>query len=300
MPDSQSEAFTRDVANELQRLRVREAARKLFDQESAQAFPVQEGVLAYGELPDEPPELIPGVLLAHGATGIISVKEGGKSLIGLEIESSLLTGQPLWGVLKPEKTVGKTVHFIAEHTSINLQQLFRRTQLPHEGNLRIFGPEHLGPYKLLITSGIRREAAVDFYKKLAEGAGLIVFDPLAAFIQGEQAENDNTPMRGLVDTMIEIAQSTGAACLVLGHQGKPIIHEGRQVKRYTYATRGASAVEDSLTAVHYLEKLENHVFNGNDVHSLKPIHYKGKKLRPFKLMRDKETCRHTLLAVALD
>lgn len=222
------------------------------------------------------------------------------SLTALEIQSSLLTGSPLWGEIKPSKTLTKTVHFLAEHTSVTLQGLYHRTKLPHAGDLRIFGPEHLGPHKLLVSSGVRREAAVSYYKKLAEGAGLVVFDPLASFIQGQAAENDNSPMRNLVDTMIEIAQSTGAACLVLAHQGKPTYFNGQKMKKTAYATRGASSSEDAFTAVHYLEKIDGVRFGGNDMMQLRPVHFKGRKAQPFRLVRDLDTCRQTLLARSIE
>lgn len=289
-----------EVRAEMFRLKVRREARLRYEQELAGAFPVHDGVLAYGDLPSEPPELLEGVLLAHGATGIVAEKEAGKSLTALEIQSSLLTGTPLWGEIKPSKTVAKTVHFLAEHTSTTLQGLYHRTRLPHAGELRIFGPEHLGPHKLLVSSGVRREAAVSYYKKLAEGAGLVVFDPLASFIQGQSAENDNSPMRNLIDTMIEIAQSTGAACLVLGHQGKPAFVNGHKVRKSSYATRGASSSEDAMTAVHYLDRVPNVKFGRNEVFELRAIHYKGIKPKPFQLIRDATTCRQTLVTRAID
>lgn len=294
MTDNPEDLFQREVHQELWRLRVQEAARRQFDLERIKKFEIPEGVLVDDPLPEEPPELLDGILLAHGATGIIAEKEAGKSLTSLEIQHSLLTGEPLWGKIKPNKTVAKTVHFLAEHTSTTLMGLYHRTKLGKTGRLRIFGPEHLGPLKLLVSSGIRREPSVEFYKKLAHGAGLVVFDPLASFIQGQAAENDNTPMRTLVDAMIEIAQSTGAACLVLGHQGKPQIVQGRVTRRSRYATRGASAVEDALTAVHYLERISSGVFE------LRPIHFKGfKREKPFQLMRDAETCRQTLIGASV-
>lgn len=287
--------FRDQVQAQLFKLRVTHEARRLY-QEDTMEMPLPEGVRIDDPLPAESPELLPGILLAHGGTGLVSTKEQGKSLCGLEIQFSLLTGEPLWGAIEPAHTVAKTVHFLAEHTSTTLMGLYKRMQLPHTGRLHVFGPEHLGPMKLLVSSGVRREAAVSFYKRLAEGAGLVVFDPLAAFIQGQAAENDNSPMRTLVDAMIEIAQSTGAACLILGHQGKPQFVQGRPVRRGSYATRGASATEDALTAVHYLEKIHGVSFGGDSVFHLVPIHWKGIKHKPFQLRRDSETCRHTLLA----
>ena len=275
-------------------MKVKAAARSEIEKETLDKLIIPEGVLADGPMPPEPPELLSGILLTYGATGIIGMKETGKSLCALEIQHSLLTGEKLWGSIKPAKVLDKTVHFLAEHASPVLQGLYRRTELSNTGRLKIFGPEHLGPMKLLVSNGTRREEAVSFYKRLAEGAGLVVFDPLASFIQGQSSENDNAPMRSLIDSMIEISTSTGAACLVLGHQGKPQFFQGKQMKRSSYATRGASATEDALTAVHYLDKQAGVTIDGCPVYELRPIHFKGSKAATFHLLRDPRTCRHTL------
>ena len=292
--NSSSDFYRQQVRAELLKLSIRQDARILFEQQTESAA-AETGVVAYDELPPESPELFQGVLLANGATAIVAPKETGKSLLSLEIQSSLLTGQPLWGDLQPAYTVARTVHFLGEHSSQVLQGLYHRTGLPHQGDLRIFGPEHLRDYKVLVSNGIRRQRAIDHQKRLVKGAGLVVYDPLTAFIQGQGAENDNVAMRALVDTMIDIAQSTGAGCLVLAHQGKPQMHQGQEFSRATYATRGASATEDAFTAVHYLNHIPGQKEGSNDVYSLKPTHFKGRKAKLFRLMRDNETCRHTLL-----
>src|SRR3990167_11476645 len=275
-----SEHWKDQLASEIFRLKIRKIAKETVENESSDQLKIPTGILADDPLPPESPELIPGILLAYGATGIIGQKETGKSLISLEIQHSLLTGEPLWGAIKPSKVINKTVHFLAEHASPILMGLYQRTGMTSTGKLRIFGPEHLGAMKLLVSNGSRREDALSFYKKLADGAGLVVFDPLAAFIQGQSSENDNAPMRSLVDAMIEIASSTGAACLILGHQGKPQFFQGKQVKRTSYATRGASATEDAMTAVHYLDNQPGVTVNGKQMYELKPIHFKGFKSSP--------------------
>lgn len=282
------------VRKEIFYLKTRAAAKQSLDRETRSKLALPAGILIDDPLPESPSELIDGILLTHGATGIIGQKEVGKSLLSLEVQHALLTGEPLWGSLKPNMTVNKTVHFLAEHASPVLMGLYKRTGLSTTKRLRIFGPEHLGAMKLLVSNGIRREEAISFYKELADGAGLVVFDPLASFIQGQSAENDNAPMRSLIDTMIEIASSTGAACLILGHQGKPQFFQGKQMRRSAYATRGASSSEDAMTAVHYLDKQAGVTINGCPLYELRPIHFKGLKVGPFKLLRDPKTCLHTL------
>src|SRR3990167_795070 len=60
------------------------------------------------------------------------------SLISLEIQYTLLTGEPLWGSIVPNTIVKKTVHILAEHASAILMQLYQRTGLARVGkaNLR--------------------------------------------------------------------------------------------------------------------------------------------------------------------
>ena len=298
--DPDSKIFKDRVQAELFRMATQEEAERLYALQRAKVVPIPTPVKPEDVLPKAVPELLKGILLASGATGIIGEKETGKSLTALEIQYSLLTGTPLWGDIKPVKGVSRTVHFLAEHTSQTLQELYQRTKMPSTGGINIYGPELLGPYKLLVSNGTRREQAIGRYKKMAEGAGLIVFDPMAAFIQGEAAENDNNPMRNLIDTMIEIAESAGAACLVLGHQGKPkFTSEGHKIQKNAYATRGASGTEDALTAVHYLERCEGELFNQCPVYRLRAVHYKGRKHPPFKFYRDNETCRQILLTKAV-
>ena len=286
--------FKDKVLEEVFRLKVRKASKEIVDIDGLEKLAIPQGVLADDPLPPESPELIPGILLSYGATGIIGQKETGKSLISLEIQHSLLTGEPLWGSIKPAKVLDKTVHFLAEHASPVLMGLYQRTGMSATGKLRIFGPEHLQGNKLIVSNGTRREEAISFYKKLAAGAGLVVFDPLAAFIQGQSAENDNAPMRSLVDAMIEIGTSTGAACLILGHQGKPTYFQGKQIKRTSYATRGASGSEDAMSAVHYLDKATGVTIDGKSLYELVPTHFKGYKQSKFNLLRDPKTLRHTL------
>lgn len=289
--------YNQAVKRELLRLRSQRAAKRIIDSEALGDVPIPVGVHVDDPLPAADPELIPGILLKHGATGIIGEKEVGKSLVALEIQHCLLTGYPLWGSLEPTGIVDKTIHLLAEHTSYNLHQQYKRLKfqpLPTGKRLTIIGTEHLKDHKVIVSNGIRRDPAVEYYKRVVEGAGLVVFDPLAAFVQGPNVENDNASMRTLIDAMIEISQSTGAACLILGHKGKPTLIEGKPIRRAKYGTRGASAQEDAMTAVHYLEKTGRRTKGNEQIFALKPIHFKGEKRSPFHIVRNQKDLTHTL------
>ena len=219
------------------------------------------------------------------------------SLTAIEIGSSLLTGEPLWGFITPTRKLDRIAYVLGEHTCGVVQALFHHTRLPHAGDFRLIGPEHLHPYKCLVQNGQQQLAAVDRMMKWTEGAGLIVFDPLGGFVQGNGAENDNSSMRTLIDSMTLVAEKQGAACLILAHQGKPRIDEsGQEVRRTIYATRGASAVEDALTTIFYLRKSTLVKQQGN-VEKFELYARKRKGITTtevFKLHRDPETLRHTL------
>ena len=291
--------FEKLVNLELNNLTIRDEARSRFEESRIHTFELPQGLRASDPLPVGPPELINGLVLAHGSTGLIGEKETGKTLTALEIQHCLLTGEPLWGAIKPNKTISRSIHFYAEHSCRTVLELYRAMQFPPTDQLVFYGPEHLREMKLIISSGIRRDRAVSVYKRLAEGAGLVVFDPIAAFVQGEGAENDNTQMRHLIDSMIDIARDVGAACLVLGHQGKAQLVRGEYRSRSSYATRGASSIEDALTAVLYLNRKEGSI-GGRDLFEITPKHYKGKRSRKsFQLLRDRETLRQTLLTDSL-
>lgn len=291
-------AFEQAVEMEKFRLRVRAEAVRQVREDLTRQVEIPTGHLIDDPLPAAPTELVPGVLLADGATGIIGQKETGKSLVALEIQYSLLTGEPLWGALAPAGRLDTTIHFLAEHASTVLMGLYRRVGFAPTRRLRLFGPEDLGPMKLLVSRGRLREEAVRCYETIVRdaGAGLVVFDPLASFIQGDDAENDNASMRTLIDAMIGIARAARAACLILGHQGKPsYLSGGREARKPRYATRGASSAEDAMTAVHYLSHRTGETHNGQATYELRPVHFKGVKHKPFLLVRDRTTCRHTLL-----
>ena len=289
--------FQDALETELFRLRIRRDARLMLDGEASAGIELTEPKHIYDPLPTETPELIPGLLPESGAMAIVGETNTGKSLTAIEIGSSLLTGEPLWGFITPTRKLDRIAYVLGEHTCGVVQALFHHTKLPHAGDFRLIGPEHLHPYKCLVQNGQQQLAAVDRMMKWTEGAGLIVFDPLGGFVQGNGAENDNSSMRTLIDSMTLVAEKQGAACLILAHQGKPRIDEsGQEVRRTVYATRGASAVEDALTTIFYLRKSTLVKQQGN-VEKFELYARKRKGITTtevFKLHRDPETLRHTL------
>jgi len=295
-----SSFYHQQLEAEAFKMRVRRDAKSLLETEEAlKSAPASIEEIAqsiYAPLPPDSPELIPGLLPQAGTAAIVGETESGKSLIALEMCSSLVTGEPLWGSIIPNKTLDKIVYILGEHTCSTIQGLFHRTRLPHSGNILLIGPEHLHPHKALVIGGNQQKGAMERMLRWTEGASLIVFDPLAGFAQGLNTEQDNSAMRTLIDSMSTIAQLNGAACLILSHMGKPRMDEsGAEIRRTSYAMRGASSQEDALTHVFYLRSTRL-LKSQRDTFELSVRKFKGNPSKDaFRLERDPETKRHSLI-----
>lgn len=224
----------------------------------------------------------------------------GKSLAALEICSSLVTGTPLWGELKPTLKARRILYVLGEHYNDVIKRLWQVTKLPMTDQVLILGPQQLGFDKWLVSRGQVNLYAVEKFLKWVEGVDLIVFDPLAAFITGVDAENDNIQMRLILTAMSEIGQAAGATVLVLAHMGKPMMDKfGQEHSRKSYAIRGASGIEDAATNIFYLSKAEGvsaaATANEGKVLSLRCRKYKGMAPEEYRLMRNPHTLTHTLL-----
>lgn len=165
----------------------------------------------------------------------------------------------------------------------------------------LLGPEQLGYDKWLVSQGKPNFIAVNKFKRWMDGVDLVVFDPFSAFVTGIDVENDNIQMRLVLDTMSLIAQSVGASCLVLAHQGKPTIDQktGQERARKSYAIRGASAIEDAATNIFYMSRggsseAASKVAEGQ-LFTLTRRKYKGIAPPEYGLLREPTTLCHTLL-----
>lgn len=254
-----------------------------------------------GPIEEGPPDLIPGLLPKQGQLVVAGETNIGKSLFALEVCSSLATGAPLWGELEPVERAQKILYVLGEHYVGVIQRLAAFTKLPFPDNVYLLGPEHLYIDKLLVQNGKLNTQALSKFKKWAEGCSLIVFDPLAAFVAGTDAENDNIQMRQVLDVMSLICQSSGASCLVLAHQGKPMLDKfGVEHRRKSYAIRGASAIEDAATNIFYFGKAEGESdaaqrATEGEIYSMTCRKYKGEAPPEYRLLRDKATLTHKLL-----
>lgn len=254
-----------------------------------------------GPIIDGPPDLIDGLLPQQGQLVVAGQTNVGKSLIAIEICSALTSDRPLWGEIYPAFKAKKILYILGEHYSEVIMRLWRHTGLPMSENVWLLGPEQLSYDKWLVTSGKPNIQAISKMKKWAEGSDLIVFDPFSAFVTGVDVENDNIQMRLVLDTMSLIAQTAGASCIVLAHQGKPMMDRfGQEHSRKSYAIRGASAIEDAATNIFYLDKATGESeaaqkASGGQIFEVVKRKYKGPAPDKYRLLRDTGTLTHALL-----
>lgn len=240
-----------------------------------------------GEPPAEhPPGIFPGLFPDHGALLISGGKEVGKSLMALEICHAAVTGESLWDLLKPTRTLEKVLYIFAEHGGYgSLAQQWTVTGF-QDPEKRIWVCDTLKP---LITRGAVNVAHRDFYCQAAHGTSLIVWDPLGAFMQGEEVENQASPTRALINTMEWIGNTVGAYTLILGHFGK-LQYRPETGETVHSGTRGSSALEHAATAVFYLSKATQG--DKYQVYRLDNEFFKGVPLKKIWLRRPDDELRH--------
>jgi RecA-family ATPase len=275
----------------------------LFDTNASPIPPLEKvGTPITAPIEEGPVDLIPGLLPRKGQLVIAGETNVGKSLVALEICSALITGGPLWGELQPTAQAKKILYILGEHYNEVIQRLWQYTHLPMTDQVYLIGPEQLGYDKWLVVNGRPNPTGINKLTRWSEGVDLVVFDPLAAFVSGVDTENDNITMRLVLDSMSVITQRTGASCLILAHQGKPMMDKfGAEHSRKSYAIRGASGIEDAATNIFYLSMAEKGSSQAaqetadTKILSLRCRKYKGLAPEEYKLSRDENTLVHTLL-----
>lgn len=236
------------------------------------------------------PALIPGLLSRHARLLITGETNVGKTLLGLELSYSLLTGKPLWGKLLPTTTVKQVTYIMGEHDKEYLKSQWALLGLTAPTGFWAIPP----PGKRLVSRGETMLAHLQTYQTWCEGSGAVVFDPLGAFAAGEDVENDNALMRLVIDAMGAVASR--GALVVLAHMGKPRLDPQANTyrRRDSYATRGGSAIEDAVTDCFYMEKDAEH-----ETFTLRRRKFKGQAPGFYRLSRHPVTLRHSLVAKGL-
>lgn len=236
-----------------------------------------------------PPDLIPGLLPRHGHLLIAGETDVGKTTIALEIAQAVLDGKPVWGTGPTVTTpVTRVAYIMGEHHESVLQSLWRLMEFGGEPSIYIRPPSLR---RALVSRGVLMDRGISELKEWCQECQVVIFDPLNAFAAGSDVENDSVNMRACINAMQDVAG--GSALVILGHMGKPYFDQKRQKyeHRTTYASRGSSAIEDSVTSCYYM------VADDRDASLFRLVRrkYKGEAPTFYGLRRDGRN-RHTLIS----
>ena len=195
--------------------------------------------------------VLPGLLA--GDVGLLVAPGGsGKGFLALEIAVSVALGLPLAGGAwpAPEKT-GRVVYLAGEDTPAVLShRLYALGQWLSESGpmlLEHFAKQFalhslVGTIPEIVSEEGQRGPWWQTIRQVAEGARLLILDPLARMHSGE--ENASAIMTRLVQHIEAIAQETGSSILVLHHTNKVSALSG--TGEVQQAARGSSALTDAV------------------------------------------------------
>jgi hypothetical protein len=208
-----------------------------------------------GEPPVPPRWLIKGLLTEESGLGILGAEaKGAKTWMGLELMTALATATQAFGNFWVPKRVS-TLGIFLEDGRENLKR--RMAALAAGRGLK---PEDLRGrirFKCRPRIDLRRQADAAWIIAAARQMaisgsmpGLIYIDPLRKAHTAE--ENDSTEMDAVMNTLLGIADVTGALVLVPHHFLKPA-RDGAKSGRQAHKLRGSSAIHGAYDAGIFLE-----------------------------------------------
>ncbi len=233
---------------------ILDAARERLRDVRMQDPPRVDMSVAMREPPPPRDEVVPG--LAVKQVGMLVAPGGtGKSYLGLELAAAVASGIAVaGGAMDAPTTIGRVVYAAAEEPVEELRsRVWSFTQwlrsdpqidpsvydrLQQQLDLRSFR----GMTPEIMTRDGERGRTWDTFRRLAEGARLLVIDPAARYHAA--AEIDNGLMTRLLQHIEAIAEETGCAVLVVHHTSKLATLSGQGETQQ--AARGASALTDGV------------------------------------------------------
>ena len=233
-------------------------------------FPKDPFVIGQGILPEQ------GGLILAGESGT------GKSLLLLDWAIHLALGQHLLNgkliVLKPRRVVVFQSENLLFMMQKYLKKMLEGLQITDSLNINFSTP-----FRYDIKSEKCVSQMIDVIGK--NEADVIIADPLSSFHQ--VSENENVPMRSVLDQFTNISHVTGAAVLISHHFGKPQPGRGE-----AYRLRGASSIKDWADT---LITIEPRSHQHKDLRSIRFIKVRyGVEPKPILLERDKTSLLHNL------
>ena len=226
-------------------------------------------------------QVIGNGILPKGGGLILAGESGeGKSLLRLELAIHLALGWDCWGLDIPKPRKVLTLQF--ENTDAIEQ--YRLKKMLAGLNVADCGGNLLFPtpkVRLDISEKKDQAKVIRFIEK--NQADVVVYDPLTSLHRLN--ENDNALMRGVLDTITEINDRTGAAAVLVHHYGKP----GGD-NNTAHRTRGASSIRDwADTLVGVSRRKADTILRTLDFVKVR----NGPEPNPILLERCKETFLHT-------
>ena len=196
-----------------------------------------------------------GVLLSPGGTG--------KSILALELATTIAAGRDAWGLAGADPTQGSVIFLSLEDPQIVLRERVRALEASRPGMIRE-AQDRLrirtchGTGFELATWEERRLRASEHCELLKRELGaldrprLLVIDTLNRALAG-LPENDNSVLSKVISQIEQLISGTGAAALVLHHTSKSAAREGQSDT--AHSARGAGAISDNARFVMNLKPL---------------------------------------------
>ncbi|MGN4153717.1 helicase RepA family protein [Burkholderia gladioli] len=212
------------------------------------------------------PGLLPGtfgLLVAPGATG--------KSQFALDTAVSLALGRQVADGLFPASRPGKVVFLAGEESDRLLAERIRcLLSIDEQGKSDLHNNLILLPMAgescILLVDG-RPTTLYDELRTIAEGARLIIIDPLRRMHGGD--ENSSSEMTAFVVVMEQLAQATGAAVLGIHHTNRASVADaGSQ-----HAARGSSALVDGARWQLNLSRMDEKTATQYAISEAERMHY---------------------------
>lgn len=232
--------FDQDVAVEVERLRVRQAARRQFDAEQAGPAPVYD-VATLGEVLGRPPgplHRVDGLIPAEANTIVVAQHKVGKSTYELNLARSLLTGERFLGTFDVVPVTGTVALLNYEVSAAQLARWADEVGVPHDRlivvNLRgVPNPFRDNTGRDTLASELRRRRVE-----------VVIVDTFGRAFPGENQNDPSEVGRYLADLDLWARTGVGAADIVV------TVHTGWEGER----ARGASALGDWPDAIITLTK----------------------------------------------
>lgn len=191
------------------------------------------------------PGLLPGtfgLVVAPGATG--------KSQLALDVAASLSLGRPVAGGLFPACASGKVVFLAGEESDRLLAERIRGLlRLDEQGEPGLYDNLVLLPMAgepcNLLDAG-RATALYDELRAVAQGARLVIIDPLRRMHGGD--ENNSLDMTRFVVAMEQLAKATGAAVVGLHHANRASAADNAS-QNAARGSRACSQLHDWIYAI---------------------------------------------------